>query len=234
MKADWDDSHRPGRLFYVLNDWIMEKETLLTGFKKVLGEPGTDGYIGDTGVTARTLDVYVDKLLKRIKSDDEATDEFYQDHASFLKAMGGQMRFEKADFVKNYKPAKEEPNPKENPADQDLLKRIELLEQAREDERKAGDQRAMRQRVSGKSAELKVLNKNLWEDAVNMVEYKEGMDEKSMTEAAKELYESKLKSYFGDGAKPYSGTESGNGGGSKSLDAFFAKKAIEGKFPTKN
>ena len=29
----------------------MEKETLLTGLKKVLGEPTAEGYIGDTGVS---------------------------------------------------------------------------------------------------------------------------------------------------------------------------------------
>ena len=221
----------------------MDKETLLTGFKKVLGEPQANGYIGDTGVTMRTLDKYVDAILPTITADDMVTEQFYQNQAAVVKAMGGQMRFEQADFVKNYKPKPTTPpeppveikqKPGEN-GNEDLLKRLEKLENERENDRKSFAVKEMRSEVLRKSGELKVSNKNLWEDSVRMVEYKEGMDSTAMEEKAKELYESKLKSYFGDSASPYNGGTSSNvpPKDDKFLDDFFARKTLEGKFPGK-
>ena len=91
----------------------------------------------------------------------------------------------------------------------------------------------MRSEVIKKSGELNVSNKNLWEDAVGMVPYTDDMDVKGMEAKAKEFYEAKLKSYFGEGASPY-----GGGGGvppqdDKALDEFFRMKSLEGKFPKK-
>jgi len=219
----------------------MDKETLLTGLKKVLGEPQANGYIGDTGVTMRTLDKYAEAILPTITADDMATEQFYRDQAAVVKAMGGQMRFEQADFVKNYKPqpgeppAAPEPNPGGN-GNEDLLKRLEKLEKEREDDRKNSAVKEMRSEVLRKSGDLKVSNKNLWDDAVRMVRYVDGMDVQAMEAKAKELYESKLKSYFGDGASPY-GTGKPNGmppADDKFLDDFFSRKAEEGKFPGEN
>lgn len=222
----------------------MDKETLLTGFKKVLGEPQANGYIGDTGVTMRTLDKYVDAILPTITTDDMVTEQFYQNQAAVVKAMGGQMRFEQADFVKNYKPnppvnhntppAPTTPPTGEN-GSEDLLKRLEKLEEERENDRKTFAVKEMRSEVLRKSGELKVSNKNLWEDAVKMVEYTDGMDATAMEAKAKELYESKLKSYFGDGASPYGvGTQPGvPPQDDKALDDFFKRKSLEGKFPSK-
>lgn len=220
----------------------MDKETLLTGFKKVLGEPQANGYIGDTGVTMRTLDKYLDAILPTITADDMVTEQFYQNQAAVVKAMGGQMRFEQADFVKNYRPQQVNPNtppaepkPGEN-GNEDLLKRLEKLEKERENDRKNFAVKEMRSEVLRKSGELKVSNKNLWEDAVKMVEYTDGMDAAAMEAKAKELYESKLKSYFGDGASPYgASTQTGvPPQDDKFLDDFFKRKTMEGKFPGEN
>ena len=60
----------------------MDKETLLTGFKKELGEPAANGYLGDTGVKMRTLDKYVDALLPTITSDDMVDESFFKSQAS--------------------------------------------------------------------------------------------------------------------------------------------------------
>lgn len=220
----------------------MEKETLLTGFKNVLGEPAANGYLGDTGVTMRTLDKYVEALLPTITSDDMVNDNFYQSQAAVIKAMGGQMRFEQAEFVKNYKPQGNvppiTPPPTTTPAgengDKELLKRLEILEKQIKEGQKTSAIQEMRSEVLRKSGELKVSNKNLWEDSVRMVEYKEGMDSAAMEAKAKELYESKLKSYFGDSASPYGGTSSNvPPKDDKFLDDFFARKTSEGKFPGK-
>ena len=221
----------------------MEKETLLTGFKNVLGEPAANGYLGDTGVTMRTLDKYVDALLPTITSDDMVNDNFYQSQAAVIKAMGGQMRFEQAEFVKNYRPQGNvpptTPTPTTTPAgengDKELLERLENLEKQIKDGQKTSAIQEMRSEVLRKSGELKVSNKNLWEDAVKMVDYTDGMDAAAMETKAKELYESKLKSYFGDGASPYgASTQPGiPPQDDKALDDFFKRKVLEGKFPGK-
>ena len=220
----------------------MEKETLLTGIKKELGEPRQDGYIGDTGVHTRTLDAYVDTLLQvpGIKEAESVEDSFYAAHATAVKAMGGQMRFEQAEFIKKHKPKKQDNtdnqggDDKEKDGENELLRRIEALENERENERKNSAVKAMRSKVSKKSEELKISNKSLWEDMVNAVEYTEGMTEKEMEGKAKELYEAKLKSYFGDGVEPYGGNPGGGSGGDeKALDSYFQRKVLEGKFPGK-
>ena len=221
----------------------MDKETLLTGFKKELGEPSANGYLGDTGVTTRTLDKYVDALLPTIATDDSVNEQFFKSHAEVVRAMGGQMRFEQAEFVRNYKPkpgtvppeppVELKPKPGE-PGNDDVLKRLEALEKEREIERKNFVVREMRSRVSNKSGELRVTNKNLWEDSVRMVEYEDGMDDTAMEAKAKGLYESKLKAYMGEGASPYGGGSSGSQDqDDKALDDFFNRKVLEGKFPGK-
>lgn len=221
----------------------MDKETLLTGFKKELGEPSANGYLGNTGVTTRTLDKYVDALLPTIATDDSVNEQFFKSHAEVVRAMGGQMRFEQAEFVRNYKPkpgtvppeppVELKPKPGE-PGNDDVLKRLEALEKEREIERKNFVVREMRSRVSNKSGELKVTNKNLWEDSVRMVEYEDGMDDTAMEAKAKGLYESKLKAYMGEGASPYGGGSSGSQDqDDKALDDFFNRKVLEGKFPGK-
>ena len=219
----------------------MEKEILLTELKKELGEPAANGYLGDTGVTMRTLDRYADAILPTI-TDDMVSESFFKNQADVIKAIGGQMRFEQAEFAKNYKPkgagSQVPPTtpPTGDPGVADLLKRLETLEKERKTEQKNTAVREMRSDVFKKSGDLKVSNKNLWEDSVRMVEYKEGMDVDSMTAKAKEIYESKLKAYCGDGAVPYNGGSQSAPPSTdrKYLDDFFAKKALEGKFPQKN
>lgn len=152
----------------------MEKETLLTGLKNVLGEPGTNGYFGDTGVTTRTLDAYLDALLPTITSDEMVDDSFYQSQANVIKAMGGQMRFEQAEFARNYKPKGGEPQlptPPVSPqagdnGNGDLLKRLETIERERELEKKNSFEKGLRETILKRSTDLKVSNKKLWEDSV--------------------------------------------------------------------
>lgn len=220
----------------------MEKETLLTGLKNVLGEPGTNGYFGDTGVTTRTLDAYLDALLPTITSDKMVDDSFYQSQANVIKAMGGQMRFEQAEFARNYKPKGGEPQlltPPVSPqagdnGNGDLLKRLETIERERELEKKNSFEKGLRETILKRSTDLKVSNKKLWEDSVKMVEYKEGMDASSLEAKAKELYESKLKAYLGDGAVPYGGSRMQQidpEGAKEKREAFKAKMRAQGKLP---
>lgn len=203
----------------------MEKETLLTGLKNVLGEPTAEGYLGDTGVSIRTLDAYIEALLPTITSDEIANESFYASQAAVIKAMGGQMRNEQSKFIKSYKPSGNQPShkpsvetPPENRGNDDLLKRIEALENEREQGRKQAFVNNLITEVQKKSDLLKVSNKNLWNDAVKMVEYKDGMSLEETIESAKKIYENKLKEYFGDGSIPYGGM-GGNGNTTVSVEA---------------
>ena len=219
----------------------MEKETLLTGFNERLGNPDANGMYADAGVSSRTLDAYIDGVLPTITDDSEVNDTFWERHINFIKAIGGQMRHEKAEFAKNYKPTVTPPAPPAPPVppagdtgNDDLIKRLEKLEKEREDERKAFAVEKMRSETLKKAEDLNVSNRNLWADAVQLVKYSDGMDTVKMEAEAKKLYESKLKAYFGEGASPY-----GNSSGGvppqdeKALDAFFQRKVNEGKFPGK-
>ena len=219
----------------------MEKETLLTGFNERLGNPDANGMYADAGVSSRTLDAYIDGVLPTITDDSEVNDTFWERHINFIKAIGGQMRHEKAEFAKNYKPTVTPPAPPAPPVppagdtgNDDLIKRLEKLEKEREDERKAFAVEKMRSETLKKAEDLNVSNRNLWADAVQLVKYSDGMDAAKMEAEAKKLYESKLKAYFGEGASPY-----GNSSGGvppqdeKALDAFFQRKVNEGKFPGK-
>ena len=98
-----------------------------------------------------------------------------------------------------------------------MMKRIEALEKEREQERKKAHVDGLIAEIQKKSDSLKVSHKNLWNDAVKMVEYKDGVSVENAIESAKKIYESKLKEYFGEGAVPYGGH--GNGGTSMSTEA---------------
>ena len=123
----------------------MDKETLTSNFTKSIGEPdATTGMIGDTGLSGRTLDAYVENLLPSITDDDTVNDAFIETHVKFLKAMGGQMRHERSEFIKNHQPKPTDPKPtdpkptepKPNDGESELEKRIKALEEERENERK--------------------------------------------------------------------------------------------------
>lgn len=189
----------------------MEKETLLAGFNERLGNPDANGMYANAGVSTRTVDVYIDNLLPTITDDAQVDDAFWQRHTDFLKTMGGQLRHEKAEFVRTYKPAvNEPPKPTETPEMEELKKRLETIEKEHESEKLQLTVKGLRMDAKGKADALKVNNKALWNDAVDMVEFEEGMDSEKMTKTAKTIYEKKLKEYFGEGCTPYGGA--GNGG----------------------
>ena len=212
----------------------MDKEILLSSFKKSIGEPdATTGMYGDTGISSRTLDVYIDNLLPRITDDNTVDDAFIGAHVGFIKAIGGQMRHEQSEYVKNYKP-KEQEHPGAN---DEWQKRIEALEKERDQERLNNQINGLRSAVLGKCKELKVSNENLWKDSVGLVPHEDGMTTEKMLEKTKAIYEAKQKDYFGDGAVPYGGEPKGGGSQVSSeeanakREAFRQKMIAQGRLP---
>lgn len=219
----------------------MDKEILLSNFKKHIGEPdATTGMYGDTGISRRTMDVYIDNLLPQIADDNMVNDAFIETQVKFIKAMGGQMRHEQSEFVKNYKPQSQQTTSQQQQTDDanaDLQKRIEAMEKAMEQEKANNQLNGLRNEVLGKEKELKVSNKNLWKDAVGLVAYQEGMTVDVMLGEAKKIYEAKLKDYFGDGATPYGGeqksgsTQVSSEEANAKREAFRKKMIAQGRLP---
>ena len=88
---------------FAKNTDTMDAETLKSSFEKLIGEPDAKGFIGDTGITERTLDAYIGAILPTIKEDADVNDDFYNLHLGVIKAMGGQTRFMNAEFARNFK-----------------------------------------------------------------------------------------------------------------------------------
>lgn len=222
----------------------MEKETLLAGFNERLGNPDANGMY-EAGVSSRTLDAYVNGILPTITDDAQVDDAFWSRHTDFIKSMGGQMRHEKAEFVKNYKPKPavvekpvEKPglgNGTENPEIAELKKRMEAMERENAEEKRRMAAKGLRMEAKGKYAELNVANKALWGDAVEMAECKDGMTVDELVKSAKSIYEKKLKEYFGDGATPYGSDESSPALGKEEADArreaFRKRMQSQGRLP---
>lgn len=209
----------------------MEKEQLLSEMT---------GRLGTTGLSERTVSEYVDNILPTITSDEQVNDAFWDMHTRILKSVEGNLNHDVANRVNTFKaeweknnPKKQEP-PKQEPAKEPqmelyeaLVKKIESLEKQSAESNLKATVSEIKGKVLSKADELKVSNRNLWNDAVSAVVYSEGMTESDMLVKAKEIYESKQKAYFGDGAVPYStGSSSNQKKAEEDLDAYFAKKGI--------
>lgn len=209
----------------------MEKEQLLSEMT---------GRLGTTGLSERMVSEYVDNILPTITSDEQVNDAFWDMHTRILKSVEGNLNHDVANRVNTFKaeweknnPKKQEP-PKQEPAKEPqmelyeaLVKKIESLEKQNAESNLKATVSEIKGKVLSKADELKVSNRNLWNDAVSAVVYSEGMTESDMLVKAKEIYESKQKAYFGDGAVPYStGSSSNQKKAEEDLDAYFAKKGI--------
>ncbi len=209
----------------------MEKEQLLSEMT---------GRLGTTGLSERTVSEYVDNIMPTITSDEQVNDAFWDMHTRILKSVEGNLNHDVANRVNTFKaewekknPVKQEPPKQEPPKDSQtelyeaLVKKIESLEKQSAESNLKATVSEIKGKVLSKADELKVSNRNLWNDAVSAVVYSEGMTESDMLVKAKEIYESKQKAYFGDGAVPYStGSSSNQKKAEEDLDAYFAKKGI--------
>lgn len=173
------------------------------------------GKVGETGLSQRTVMAYVESHLP--SEGVEPSEEYFAKAESFLKSIAGQYNHDVAnqvnEFKKNYAPTPE-PKKVEEPKNDvlDFMKsEIEKLKEEFLKAKQITSADKMRQEVLNKKEELKVRNANLWDDAVEMVKITEGADVNAVFASAKEIYESKMKRYYGDGAKPYGSTENSAG-----------------------
>lgn len=219
----------------------MEKETLLSTFTQRFGEPGANGYFGDTGISQRTLEVYVDNILPIITSDDMVNDDFYARHENILKSMGGQLRHMNGEFVKNYKPEQTQTQESASSAAQKPSSGDDVVAQLLESNRKLSEQltsavesiNSMKQEREAEAARAKVeglfgsamkslrdkisnaggeVNEGVLGMARTVTNYADGMDEAALLASLQSNYEKQYKAVFGEGSTPLSGGDASYGG----------------------
>ena len=210
----------------------MEKETLLSTLTEKLGE---------TPLSQRTLSDYIDNNLPA--EGTEPDEDYWKRHTATLRSLEGNYRADVAagieDFKKNYKPSDPTTDPQKKDGDPDLLRRIELLENAQKEAANNASANAIRSEVCAKGKSLKVANEAIWEDAVKSVQIGKNDSADDVTVKAKKEYERQLKRYFGDGATPYG--SSGRQGASKEAEkeaanrreAFKEQQRKAGRLPKK-
>lgn len=213
-----------GTTFLLFNTKItrfMEKEQLLSAMTERLGT---------TGLSERTISEYVDNILPTITSDEMVNDGFWNIHTKILKSLEGNLNHDVANRVNAFKSEWEKNNPKEDTNMElykTLVQKIENLEKQNAETFLKNTVSDLRGKVLNKADELRVSNRNLWNDAVGAVVYREGMTENELLTEAKVIYESKQKAYFGDSAVPYSaGSASNQKAAEADLDAYFARKGV--------
>jgi len=214
-----------------LNFKKMDKEKILSQIKEKIGKTNLDD---------RTI---TDYITLHLPEGSEPDDKFYERAVGILKSIEGdfshkvgntvkeQVAAKIEEFKKNYKPASKEDTPQKT--DDALLKRLEALEQAYEKEKKLNMINSLRNEVKSKAESLKVARKPLWEDIVSTIEIPDDATADSLLEIVKPTYEAKLRSYLGDGAVPYQGSQNPPKDDGSQLDEFFAKKVEQGKMPKK-
>jgi len=189
----------------------METEQILSEIKTKVGE---------TNISDRSFTDYIETHLPKGAEPDDA---FYEKAVKLFKSFQGNIshfaattvreqaeaKFE--EFKKNYKPTtttQAETTKVETPpsGDDEWKKRLEELENAYKNEKKANADNSLRSVIKSKADELKVANKALWNDVVESIQIKEDTTAEKLQADVKNTYEQKLKAYNGEGAVPYGST----------------------------
>lgn len=220
----------------------MDKEQILSEIKT---------RVGQTNLSDRSFMDYIEAHLPAGTEPDEA---FFEKATKVFKSIQGNMshfaattvkeqaeaKFE--EFKKNYKPQPVEPKKEETlpKGDDELLKRLEALEKAYQEEKKANAINSIRAEVKGKATELKVANKAIWNDVVETIQVKDETTSEDLLAEVKKTYERKLKEYTGEGASPYGGSQRSGAptisaeDAKAKVEAFKEKQRARGKLPKKD
>lgn len=211
----------------------MKKEELLEGLKAEIGNPDAEGNYGETGLSQRSVESYVENvMLPSVGAAEKVEDGYYKSQAEFLKSIGGQLRHEKAEFAKNYKPSPE-PGKRTDGANDDMKALLEKIEKLSESNKKLEEKFAagesMRKKaellkkvesaMKGKGASNAYVLKNVLKGAE--IDAEKSVDE--ITEALLKQYDAELAEASGDGAVPRNGGGGGKGG--SAADGYFKRKA---------
>lgn len=200
--------------------------------------------VGKTSLSERTLSAYAENTLKLVGDDSQVDDAFLEAHASILKTMEGQLSHEISSGIEKWK---EGNNLKKNDNDggeDETNEILELMKQIREDnaalkarldeaDKKQG-QKDYKARLMSEMRSKGAENEYILKQTIGQKEFDTAKSVEDAVEESLKAYDANYKSCFGDGATPRGNSGNGTDGndtGSKALDAFFDRKAAEGKFP---
>lgn len=214
----------------------MTKEELLAKISEKLGK---------TSLSERTLNSYTENILKTVNDDSQINDVFLESHVGILKSVEGQLSHDIAEGLKNKPNEQSEAiKPKPSPSDDSIKKILEMISEVKsensklrerlDNEKTLKDEQQYKQAVSDAVKGKGIKNVYILKQVMARKKFDVN---KPVEEAVKETledYDAEYKDCFGSGGAP---REVNNGLGDdeitkKSLDAFFEKKASEGKFPT--
>lgn len=197
--------------------------------------------VGKTSLSERTLSAYAENTLKLVGDDSQVDDAFLEAHASILKTMEGQLSHEISSGIEKWK---EGNNLKKEGGEDDTNEILELMKQIREDnaalkarldeaDKKQG-QKDYKARLMSEMRSKGAENEYILKQTLGQKEFDTAKSVEDAVEESLKAYDANYKSCFGDGATPRGNSGNGTDGndtGSKALDAFFDRKAAEGKFP---
>lgn len=197
--------------------------------------------VGKTSLSERTLSAYAENTLKLVGDDSQVDDAFLEAHASILKTMEGQLSHEISSGIEKWK---EGNNLKKEGGKDDTNEILELMKQIREDnaalkarldeaDKKQG-QKDYKARLMSEMRSKGAENEYILKQTLGQKEFDTAKSVEDAVEESLKAYDANYKSCFGDGATPRGNSGNGTDGndtGSKALDAFFDRKAAEGKFP---
>lgn len=197
--------------------------------------------VGKTSLSERTLSAYAENTLKLVGDDSQVDDAFLEAHASILKTMEGQLSHEISSGIEKWK---EGNNLNKEDGEDDTNEILELMKQIREDnaalkarldeaDKKQG-QKDYKARLMSEMRSKGAENEYILKQTLGQKEFDTAKSVEDAVEESLKAYDANYKSCFGDGATPRGNSGNGTDGndtGSKALDAFFDRKAAEGKFP---
>ena len=197
--------------------------------------------VGKTSLSERTLSAYAENTLKLVGDDSKVDDAFLEAHASILKTMEGQLSHEISSGIEKWK---EGNNLKKEGGEDDTNEILELMKKIREDnaalkarldeaDKKQG-QKDYKAKLMSEMRSKGAENEYILKQTLGQKEFDTAKSVEDAVEESLKAYDANYKSCFGDGATPRGNSGNGTDGndtGSKALDAFFDRKAAEGKFP---
>lgn len=200
--------------------------------------------VGKTSLSERTLSAYAENTLKLVGDDSLVDDAFLEAHASILKTMEGQLSHEISSGIEKWKEGNNLKKDDNDGGEDETNEILELMKQIREDnaalkarldeaDKKQG-QKDYKARLMSEMRSKGAENEYILKQTIGQKEFDTAKSVEDAVEESLKAYDANYKSCFGDGATPRGNSGNGTDGndtGSKALDAFFDRKAAEGKFP---
>lgn len=214
----------------------MTKEELLAKISEKLGK---------TSLSERTLNSYVENIFKTVSDDSQINDVFLESHVGILKSVEGQLSHDIAEGLKNKSNEPTEPiKPKPSPSDDSIKEILKMISEVKsensklrerlDNEKTFKDEQRYKQAVSDAVKGKGIKNVYILKQVMARKKFDVNKPVEEAVEETLKDYDAEYKDCFGSGGAP---REVNNGLvddeiTKKSLDAFFEKKASEGKFPT--